>query len=1106
MTLGPEYEQVERPLIEQLASLGWAHLEGAAPGAPRPTDPGKSGRTSFSQVFLEGRLRSQLRAINRGPDGKPWLDERRIGQAVSALTRVGAPTLLEANQAATQVLLNGITVEGLPGWDGGREQRVRFIDWDNPKRNDFVVVSQFRVDIPGTQGRKCIVPDEVLFVNGIPLALVECKKPGLPMEEAIKQHLRYADRRTGKNAAVASAEGNPKLFHTMQLLVGTSGNAAILGSITSEPRHYAPWRDPYPLKPEELARRLGKPRAALTQQDILTSVVLHPAHLLDMVHNYVTFIPAADGTTIKAVPRYQQFRAVSEAIDRLEHGPTKAQDGEHDRRGGIIWHTQGSGKSLTMSFLVRKLRTVPGLRKAKVVIVADRTQLQGQLSETMELAGEKVDVAKKISQARKFLSQHGPGIVFVMIQKQQDETARGKARPASDDDITDGTPAAADEALPKELNTDESIVVLIDEAHRSHGSALHAHLMAALPNCARIAFTGTPILMGKKKRTTDIFGSYIDVYRLADAEKDKAVVPIFYEGRVAKGAVRDGRDMDEIFEDMLAEHTPAEMEQIKRRYATTGDVLEAKELIEAKAKNMLWHYVGAVLPNGFKAQLVAHSRRATLRYRTALGNARDELVAQVEALPEGMRNADPGGIADRRKAFLIRAAQHLDLLKAIDFVPVISIGTHNDEKDYEPWTDPDKQRLAIDAFTAPFPDAEEVAKRSARLPAFLIVKSMLLTGFDAPVEQVLYLDRSMQGAELLQAVARVNRPAKGKNCGFVIDYVGITRHLTTALKEYAAEDIEGDLKNLADLASRLPELCRRVQMVFTGSGVTPADTLEVKEKSVQLLSDGQLRVQFETELDAFLSTIDVVLPRPAALPFLPAARLFAEIASRARRRYREAGDFDPSLYGEKVRELIDEHMTALGVENVLPPVSITDPDYAARVGKLSPPARASEMGHAIRHHISVHVDEDPARYRRLSERMEQILAEHAGNWEQQALAFGDLLEEIWNDESGAESAESAGLNRVELALYGLLTEETATDGLGDEKRGQLLADFSRRLHEMAVRQTTRMDFWRHPVDQDDFIEDITIALITDDIWHPAGASALADKLFDVIKANRGRIR
>jgi type I restriction enzyme R subunit len=352
----------------------------------------------------------------------------------------------------------------------------------------------------------------------------------------------------------------------------------------------------------------------------------------------------------------------------------------------------------------------------------------------MELSGEKSYTAKRVRQARVMLSRHGPGIVFVMIQKQQDvETRKPRA---------DGQNLADTRRAPAlgELNTDESIVVLIDEAHRSHASTLHMNLMAALPNCARIGFTGTPILMGAKKKTTDIFGPYIDVYRLRDAEIDGAVVPILYSGRTVKGAVRDGRDLDEVFEDMFADHTPEELEEIQRKYATKGDVMEAEKLIAAKAKNILRHYVETVLPNRFKAQLVAHSRRATLRYRDALLLARDELVAQIERLPAVARAADPDSL-DRRTAFLIRAARQLDLLKAIDFVPVISAGTTNDEKDYEPWTEPTKQKQIINGdFLKPFPGADELA--AGRKPtAFLIVKSMLLTGFDAPVEQVLYLAR-----------------------------------------------------------------------------------------------------------------------------------------------------------------------------------------------------------------------------------------------------------------------------------------------------------------------------------------------------------------------------
>ena len=1068
MTLGPEYEEVELPLIDQLKNMGWTHLEGALPGTPAPADPTKSGRTSFAEVILEDRLRHQLRRINKDNRGQPWLDERRISQAIAALTRVSATSLLEANQKATDLLLNGTTVEGLPDWDGGRDQRIHYIDWANwnrPHANDYVVVSQFRVDVPRAQGRKCIVPDEVLFVNGIPLALIECKKPESPLKTAIDQHLRYADRR---NAPMQ--EGNEKLFHTVQLVIATCGDKAALGSITSGPQHYAQWRDPYPLTEEELAHRLDKPEQAVSQQDILAGVVLHPSRLLDIVHNYVTFMRTDDGKMIKAVPRYQQYRAVEKAIDGLLNGEARSRstDGK-DHRGGVVWHTQGSGKSLTMSFLVRKMRTVPGLRRTKIVIVTDRNQLQDQLSETLELTGETVDVAKKIRRARALLSQHGPGIVCVMIQKQQDPDTR-----KSKDDLADGK--APD--FP-ELNADESIVVLIDEAHRSHSSTLHMNLLSALPNAARIGFTGTPILMGQKKRTTKIFGPYIDVYRLADAERDGAVVPIYYAGRTVKGAVRDGRDMDEVFEDMLADHTPEEMEQIKRRYATKGDVMEAEELIAAKAKNMLRHYVETVLASGFKAQVAAHSRVAAVRYRDALLKARDEFTAKnPKKLPPDV----------------------IDKVRQLDFVPVISPG-ENDPKAWETWTDLNNQEKVIGDF-----------KNPAKPPAFLIVKSMLLTGFDAPVEQVLYLDRSMKEAELLQAIARVNRPATGTNnspkqCGYVIDYVGVTRHLAKALKHYAHEDIEGMFTNLeTDQVGSLRAQRARLRAVFTDHGVTPDRSAEAKENCVQLLAAGQIRDRFETELNQFLATVDIVLPLPAAREFLPDAGLFAEIATRARRRYRENGDFDPSLYGEKVRELIDEHMTSLGVDQILPPVSITDPEYQARAAKLGARARASEMEHAIRHHISLHMEEDPTRYRRLSERLEQILEEHRGNWEQQAFALSEFLDNVKDDDGRTPSGDSPSTNRVESALYGLLAEETATDGVITAEQGERLGSLSRKLYDLALARTRRRDFWRHPVDQADFTKEITVALITDDICQPEQAPALADKLTEIIRANKGYLQ
>jgi type I restriction enzyme R subunit len=612
--------------------------------------------------------------------------------------------------------------------------------------------------------------------------------------------------------------------------------------------------------------------------------------------------------------------------------------------------------------------------------------------------------------------------------------------------------------------------------------------------------------MGAKKKTTDIFGDYIDIYRLADAERDGAVVPILYSGRTVKGAVRDGRDLDEVFEDMFADHTEEELDEIQRRYATKGDVLVAEKLIQAKAKNILRHYVDTVLPGGHKAQLVAYNRRAVVRYRDALLNARADLIREIEALPHNTRDADPEELKPRT-AFLVRAARHLDLLRAMDFVPVISAGTANDEQRYAAWTDPGKQRQLIDGdFLKPFPGKDELA--AGRKPAaFLIVKSMLLTGFDAPAEQVLYLDRPMKEAELLQAVARVNRPADGKRCGYVVDYVGVTNHLAQALKAYSGDDVHGALKDLRTEIGHLAPQRDRIRLLFTEHGGTPAPTTDVIEECVEVLEDGPLRDRFEVELKRFLTTVDTVLPDPAAKPYLADAYLFAQIAAEARRRYRiDDGTFDPSLYGEKVRELIDRHMESLGVDPALPPVSLSSADFQSQVAAMAGPrARASEMEHAIRHHINVHFDEDPVTYRRLSERLAEILAEHAGNWEQQALFLAELAAEVKDHDSERKQGDSQ-LNNVEHALYGLILERTATDGVPTKEQGQRIADFARRLYATAATATTRVDFWRKPVDWEDFKGEITGMLIEDGICLDDAAMALADALFEVIKASRRRIR
>ena len=347
-----EDSEVEQPFIAQLLAQSgqlWRHVQGSKDSI------GEQGREHWREVLLKPRLFDALKRINRDVSGKPWLDDSRLNQAFKDLDRLSAATglgLMEKNQAASRLLLEGTTVEGLPGWNEGRKQRIQFIDWHTPANNDFLIINQFRVDEPDGQHKKYIEPDIVLFVNGIPLVVIECKSPATtnPIEEGIDQLLRYSNQRDWVDAR----EGNEKLFHYAQLLIASDYDDARLACPGALFEHYLPWKDCYPTTMPALAAQTGK--TTLSQQQILIEGVLRPERLLDILQNFVIFMQV-DGRTVKIAPRYQQYRAVLKAMQRLESKPTRFQDGEFDRRGGVIFHTQGSGKSLTMVFLVRRMRT-----------------------------------------------------------------------------------------------------------------------------------------------------------------------------------------------------------------------------------------------------------------------------------------------------------------------------------------------------------------------------------------------------------------------------------------------------------------------------------------------------------------------------------------------------------------------------------------------------------------------------------------------------------------------------------------------------------------------------------------------------------------------------
>ncbi len=1110
---GPEYQDVELPFIQQLQGMGWAYIEGAL------DDPAATGRDSFADVIQTAVLREQLHRINLR-DGQPWLDEERLSQAVNALVRTPAARLMEANQAATELLLLGISVEGLPGWDGGRNQTLHYIDWATPENNRFTVINQYKVKCPpGHDGAKGhIIPDLVLLVNGIPLVVAECKSRTLPegIADAVDQLRRYTNQRIAAGE-VEQNEGAPVLFHTNQLLVVTNFDDARIGTIGAEFDHFLHWKTVEPRTEAEVAQLLG--RETLSSQERLIAGLFDKANLLDIVRHYTLF-PILNGRTIKLVCRYQQFRAVTKAIARLKTGQTRLEDGEHDRRGGLIWHTQGSGKSLTMVFLVRKMRTDPLLRRFKVVVITDRTQLQDQLSKTADLiGGDTVEIARNTEAVKALVKRPGPGLVFATIQKYREhdpDAPQMWVQEGEDEGEGENAKAPRPPKISKPfgvLNESADILVMVDEAHRTQAGDLHANLLQALPNCARIGFTGTPILMGAKKRTQEIFGKEIDRYTIKEAEADGATVPIFYEGRTAAAAVSLVREsevngywqpvsLDDKFLDLFIDRTADELEAIKQKYATKGQIQEAPRLIEEKAVDMLRHYVTHILPNGYKAQVVAYSRRAAVRYHEYLERARDQLLAEARALPPQEQEMDDETLmlAPAWKQAAVQAWRQRRLLERIEFAVVISSG-NNDDSAWANWSDAQVVKSNVDNFTKPYTHKDP---QKAHPLGFLIVKSMLLTGFDAPIEGVMYLDRPIREAELLQAIARVNRTGFGKRHGIVVDYYGVANHLKDALEAYSAEDVEGALQSVEDTLPLLRDRHLRAVNVLRSCSV---EGLSEAEDAVRALMDERVRAEFTVKLKQFMQTLDEVLPRPEGLEFTADAKRLAYIYAVARNRYKDTPTLGKDV-GAKVRKLIDDYVISLGIDPKIPPIQLTDKDFEKHIRRQSNDrAKASEMEHAIRSHIRKHLDEDPVKYGKLSERLKQLVAQLDGQWEQQIEAFSALVREM----QPGQPVDGEGLPDLPTQylpfLRLLIQAKLGDDEKPDTETAVALADTTVELVEVMIRELRIPDFWKpsHLPDQERLKGRIFEELFNCRMLPMEKIDATVDRLMELARANHVKL-
>ena len=899
-----ERKFVELPFLEQLYGLGWIVVDLDTKQKPEDTY-----RESFTEVIMEPVLREQLRVINN------WLEDDQVDDVIKQLTaNFPSNNLIENNRHVLTMLLENTSVSE-NRQTGERSPTVRFIDFKQRDNNSFIAVCQFKVRILGTE--KHIYPDIVLFLNGLPIVLIECKSPKVKeaLPEAIDQMMRYSEQRNAKG------EGNQHLFYYNQFIVATCRNQAKFGTIsTHHERHFYRWADPYPRTLEDLEHGSSSPN----DQQRLVAGMLDKDNLLDIIRTFTLFSTDEDGKVIKIVGRYQQFRAVKLAVKRLRTGQNPRE------RSGIIWHTQGSGKSLTMMFMVREMYRHADLAAWKVIFVTDRTQLEQQLHETSQSIGFTVKVADSIEKLKKLLRSDTSDLVMAMIHKFQESEL---------------------EAIFPVLNQSPKILVMTDEAHRSQYSRLAANLDRGIPNASRIGYTGTPI-----DKTEKVFGDYIDKYTMRQSIDDGVTLEIVYEGRTHNAEVSDQRGMDEAFADVFSDYNIQERLEILG-FGSRQAYLEAHSTIAAKARDMVQHYLTHVFPNGYKAQVVATSREAAVRYKEHLDNALQEALDDLM-----MANPDNLNI------------EWLENLKT----DVIISGSHNDLPHIKQFTNQSQHDASIASFKLPFGSEKDGVTGDMGI---LVVNNMLLTGFDAPLEQVMYLDRVVIAHNLLQAIARVNRVVGvAKDKGFVVDYVGIGHHLKRAIDNYDELEKNEIIDTISFPEDEINDLKARhtaIEEWLNKNGLTDLFDFDA---FFDVFYDEDLRFEFITLFREFTKSMNVLYPSRHALDFEGSYKIFAEIYALASKHFR---DDRMSMKGipPKLRSLTDQYLESRGIALKVQPISILDEDFAREVGaRKRTKTKAAEIEHAIRHHLEVELDDDPDLQASFAEALAAILEEFKDNW------------------------------------------------------------------------------------------------------------------------------
>lgn len=977
-----ENVQSQIPALQMLVALGFKPLSQAEALSLRGGRP--------RNVVLDDVLAETLMRINRfSHRGREYAFD--LEDAHEAMRRL-KPTpdrlkgLRGTNQDIFDSLVLGTTITKSIDGDS-KSYSFRFIDWENPSNNSFHVTAEFSVERTGSsQTRRC---DIVAFVNGIPVLVIENKRPTEALKKADSQLIGYQ-----------SEDNIPQLFHFAQLLMTMNRVDARYATVGTPRKFWSTWRDDEdtdeaiaaaanrPLTIAELdavfsgdfapARAYFASMAAesdrtVTEQDRSIFALCRPERLLDIIRRFTVF----DGG-VRKVARHQQFFGIRRAVDTV-----KQFDAKGARKGGVIWHTQGSGKSLTMVMLGRALALEKSIPNPRILIVTDRDDLDKQIKDTFRSCDLEPVRATGGSHLLELIHNKAP-LVTTIINKF--DTALRNA---------------------KEADPDPSIFVLVDESHRTQTGRYGGHSQFAgkmrrlLPNACYLGFTGTPLLK-KDKNTLSTFGRLIHRYAIDEAVADEAVVPLLYEGRLVEQQIA-GNVIDRWFEKISVGLTDAQKADLKRKFSRMDALSKTAQAIRAKAFDISEHYRQHWQGTGFKAQLVAPSKASAVRFKEVLDEIGHVSSAIVISAPDDNEGNEE---FDQESKDLVRAFWSK------------TMSQYKTEEEYN--------RQIIDAF------------KGSGDPEILIVVSKLLTGFDAPRNTVLYVCKTLKEHNLLQAIARVNRlyeeDSVEKQFGFIVDYEGLLGELDQALSTYSAfdgydaADVAGAVNDVREEIRKLSQLHDQLWDLFK-----PVRNKKDMEALEQFLGDEAVRQDFYGRFRAFSRCLHISLSSDKLLDVFDERKIdqlkrdwkqFFELKRSVQLRYQETVDvreFEP-----KIQKLLDDHVVAMPAETIIEVVNINDPAALRAVVEeagVSEASKADRIASATRRAITEKMDEDPAFYRQFSEMLQETIRayrERRLSEREYLNSVSDLASKVARKDRGRDVPASIRGDDDAQALFGLL--------------------------------------------------------------------------------------